>query len=99
MLGPGIIRLAVKMPRSTPSASTHWQWLQTVFVAFGVHTWQALYMDKKQIQQKKNNNETLKQIQKEIGIEHAAEIGELNNDRSPNRNYAWHACGEKRTGN
>lgn len=43
MLGPGIIRFAVRMPRSTPSASTHWQWLHTVLVAFGVHTWQALF--------------------------------------------------------
>lgn len=42
MLGPGIIRLAVRIPRSTPSANTHWQWLHTVLVAFGVHTWHAL---------------------------------------------------------
>lgn len=42
MLGPGIILFAVKIPRSTPSARTHWHSLHTELVAFGVHTWHAL---------------------------------------------------------
>lgn len=47
MLGPGNIRLMANIPRSTPSANTHWQWLHSELVAFGVHTWQALREQKK----------------------------------------------------
>lgn len=45
MEGPGNILLAVRIPRSTPSANTHWQWDHTTLVALGVHTWQALEME------------------------------------------------------
>lgn len=40
--GPGIILLTVRIPLSTPSASTHWQCDHTVLVAFGVQIWHAL---------------------------------------------------------
>jgi len=41
------MRLMASIPLSTPSASTHWQWLHNELVAFGVQTWQALRTHKR----------------------------------------------------
>lgn len=49
IVGPGNIRFMASIPLSTPSANTHWQWLHKVLVAFGVHTWQALRTETKDI--------------------------------------------------
>jgi len=42
ILGPGNILFTERIPLSTPSAKTHWQWLHTVLVELGVQTWHAL---------------------------------------------------------